>query len=390
MFERLERFSCEACSLLTFEKFTKIKRKSLASSPPHSAVTVDSAWNMWQAARSFSHIASPRRIFSGIQPTGGVTLGNYLGALQGWVKMQHELASQDQMILSVVDLHALTSARLHESGFSLREMSRSMAASVLACGIDAKRVILFRQSDVAEHSELAWLLNCITPLGELQRMTQFKEKSAHGGAASAPLGLLAYPVLQAADILLYRATHVPVGEDQTQHLELTRTIARLFNNHTKRDFMLPPETVLSPMRRVMSLRDASKKMSKSDTSDDSRINLDDPADVIVKKIKRAKTDSLPVVSAESSAEVQNLIAIYAALKDSNVQHCMSHFEGKPSSFLKQELADLLVHTLAPISQRMIALSADPSHVESVLRDGAERARAIAHQNITQIRGLVGI
>ncbi|HEY9817055.1 MAG TPA: tryptophan--tRNA ligase, partial [Candidatus Obscuribacterales bacterium] len=289
-----------------------------------------------------SQASGPVRVLSGIQPTGALTLGNYLGAISNWVDWQR---SADETFIMVVDLHALTGTASH-----LGQRSRETAAALVACGIERKHSNLFMQSSVPEHTELAWVLSCVAPLGQLERMTQFKDKAEQRGSAT--LGLLSYPVLQAADVLLYQATHVPVGEDQAQHLELTRDLARAFNHRVAQNYFLAPQTVLGDFKRVMSLRDGTKKMSKSDPSDYSRINLTDSADLIAKKIKKAKTDSLDHFSYDpaSRPELANLLTIFSTLSQQPIESLLGQFKSKVD--FKEQLTDLLVHKVTPIGQRI--------------------------------------
>ncbi|TVQ35544.1 MAG: tryptophan--tRNA ligase [Geminicoccaceae bacterium] len=325
-----------------------------------------------------------RRIFSGVQPTHGLTLGNYLGAIRNWVRLQRDY----ECIYCVVDLHALTA--VHDAT-AMRQNTREVAAALLACGIDPAESVLFVQSNVAAHSELAWIFNCITPLGWVNRMTQFKEKAGKN-RENAPLGLFAYPVLQAADILAYKATHVPVGEDQKQHLELSRDIAGAFNRKFVADyFPIPEPLILGEATRVMSLRDGTKKMSKSDPSDMSRINLTDDADAIALKFQKAKSDALSGLSVdpENRPEATNLLTIYAALSDRRVADVAEEFAGASFSEFKRLLADLAVATLTPIAAEMRRLLADPSHLDAVLASGAERAQAMAAPILDEVRDAVG-
>ena len=323
-------------------------------------------------------------VFSGIQPTSGIHLGNYLGAIRHWVKLQ---ASYD-CIYCIVDQHALTA--LHNPA-EMRANTREVAAALIASGIDPQRSILFVQSHVVAHAQLNWVFDCVTPLGWLNRMTQFKEKAGKD-RENAPVGLYAYPVLQAADILAYKATHVPVGEDQKQHLELSRDIAGAFNRKFGADyFPLPEPMIMGEATRVMSLRDGTKKMSKSDPSDQSRISLTDDADAIASKIRRAKSDSIEGVSfdPEQRPEASNLLTIYAALADQPRAEVEQTFAGSQFSSFKTKLAELCVEKLAPINAEMRGLMANPTHIDHVLRDGAERASAIASKVIAEVYDLVG-
>jgi tryptophanyl-tRNA synthetase len=314
------------------------------------------------------------RIFSGIQPTGNLHLGNYLGAIRNWVTLQHDY----ECIFCIVDLHALT---LPQNPEELRASTREVTATYIAAGIDPESCIIFNQSMVSAHVELAWLLGCLTPLGWLNRMTQFKEKAGRD-REMAGLGLYAYPVLMAADILVYKATHVPVGEDQKQHLELARDIAGAFNRRYDCEFFpLPEPQILGEATRVMSLRDGTKKMSKSDTSDYSRINMTDDADTIAHKIRRAKTDPAPlpfaIAELEHRPEADNLIGIYAALAGLSREGALARFAGGNFSKFKEALSNLAVEQLGRIGTEMRRLVADPGYVDGVLRRGAERAAAIA-------------
>ncbi|RKT32698.1 tryptophanyl-tRNA synthetase [Roseovarius halotolerans] len=330
------------------------------------------------------------RVFSGIQPSGNLTLGNYLGALKRFANSQN---AGVESIFCMVDLHAIT---VWQEPQKLRRATRELAAGFIASGIDPQKSILFNQSQVPEHTQLAWVFNCVARMGWMKRMTQFKDKAGKN-AEQASLGLFGYPALMAADILVYHATHVPVGEDQKQHLELTRDIAIKFNNDYGVDFFPITEPVIEgAATRVMSLRDGTKKMSKSDPSDMSRINLTDDADTIAKKIRKAKTDPEPLPGdaggLEDRPEARNLVNIYAALSDQSVDQVMRDAGGKPFSEFKPMLADLAVDKLAPISTEMGRLMQDVSEIDRVLADGAERARAIATpilQKTYEIAGMVG-
>ena len=321
--------------------------------------------------------SGPQRIFSGIQPTGNLHLGNYLGALKKFVDLQEE---GWDAVYAVVDLHAITMPV--EKG-ALVSQTRQIAAAFLACGVDPKKSIIYAQSSVKAHVELAWIFNCVARMGWVERMTQFKDKAGKN-AEQASLGLFGYPALMAADILVYHATHVPVGEDQKQHLELTRDIAIKFNNDYGVDFFPITEPVIEgAATRVMSLRDGTKKMSKSDPSDMSRINLTDDADTIAKKIRKAKTDPEPLPGdaggLEDRPEARNLVNIYAALSDQSVDQVMRDAGGKPFSEFKPMLADLAVDKLAPISTEMGRLMQDVSEIDRVLADGAE---AVSYTHLT--------
>jgi tryptophanyl-tRNA synthetase len=327
------------------------------------------------------------RIFSGIQPTGNLHLGNYLGAIRNWVTLQHDY----ECIFCIVDLHALTQPQDPDE---LRAATREVTASYIAAGIDPERCIIFNQSMVSAHAELAWLLGCLTPLGWLNRMTQFKEK-APKQREMAGLGLYAYPALMAADILLYKATHVPVGEDQKQHVELARDIAGAFNRRYERDFFpLPEPQIFGEATRVMSLRDGTKKMSKSDTSDYSRINMTDDAELVALKIRRAKTDPEPlpasIAALDARPEADNLVVIYAALAGISREAALARFAGQNFSTFKEALSALSVEVLGRIGGEMRRLLADPGHIDGVLRRGAERAAAIAVPVLREVQDITGL
>jgi tryptophanyl-tRNA synthetase len=324
------------------------------------------------------------RIFSGVQPTGNLHLGNYLGAIRNWVALQEQYES----IFCIVDMHAIT---IPQDPKELRAHTREVTAAYVACGIDPARSIVFVQSQVPGHAQLAWVFNCVAAMGWLSRMTQFKDKAGKQ-RDQALAGLFVYPVLMAADILLYRATHVPVGEDQKQHLELARDIAGAFNRQFGTDFLpLPEPLILGTATRVMSLRDGTAKMSKSDPSDYSRINLTDDADTIARKFRRAKSDSEMGLSYEPERrpEAANLLNIYAALADEPRQAVVDRFASSSFSDFKGELADLAVARLAPIAEEMRRLLAEPDHIDQILRRGAERAGAIAEDNLARIYDMVG-
>ena len=326
------------------------------------------------------------RIFSGIQPTGNLHLGNYLGAILNWVALQHDFES----IYCVVDLHAIT---VHQDPADLRKSTREVAASLIAAGISTEQSILFNQSCVPQHAELAWVFNCVTRLGWLNRMTQFKEKAGKN-RENASVGLYAYPTLMAADILTYRATHVPVGEDQKQHLELTRDIAQAFNSIYDKDvFPLPEPQIFGSATRVMSLRDGNAKMSKSDPSDNSRINMTDDADMIMQKIRKAKTDpdALPseVAGLADRPEASNLVGIYAALAACSTDDVLAEFGGRGFGDFKPVLGDLAVAKLSPIGAEMRRLLENPADIDAILADGAERAAAIARPILAEVRDIVG-
>jgi len=345
-------------------------------------------------------------VFSGVQPTGNLHLGNYLGALQKFVALQDSY----ECIYCVVDLHSLTATLVHDD---LASQTRGIAAAYLASGLDPKKSIIFNQSRVPQHAELAWIFNCVARIGWMNRMTQFKDKAGKD-RENASLGLLAYPSLMAADILLYRATHVPVGEDQKQHLELTRDIAQKFNNDFSARiaalgigvemqvgdervdgfFPMTEPLIDGPATRVMSLRDGTKKMSKSDPSDLSRINLSDDADAIARKIRKAKTDPQPLPDnmdeLQGRPEAQNLVGIYAALSGKSGADVLGEFGGRQFSDFKPALADLAVAKLGPINAEMRRISADPAYVDSVLRDGGERAGAKAEETMKMVHEIVGL
>ena len=334
-------------------------------------------------------------VFSGVQPTGNLHLGNYLGAIVKFVELQ----DTHECIYCVVDMHAITVPQEPEQ---LTANIREVTAAFLASGIDPKAHIVFNQSQVAEHAELAWVFNCVARIGWLNRMTQFKEKAGKD-RENASIGLYAYPALMAADILAYRATHVPVGEDQKQHLELSRDIAQKFNNdfaasiarngHGDAFFPLPEPIIQGPATRVMSLRDGSKKMSKSDPSDYSRLNLTDTADTIAQKVRRAKTDpdALPseVAGLAGRPEADNLVGIYAALEKSTKDDVLRQYGGGNFSTFKNALVDLAVARLGPVGAEMKKLTADSVYIDSVLANGAARARAIAAPNMKAVKHILG-
>jgi tryptophanyl-tRNA synthetase len=334
-------------------------------------------------------------VFSGIQPTGHLHLGNYLGAMVKFVELQDRFPC----IYCVVDMHAIT---VPQDPAELRKNIRGMAAAYIAAGIDPKKHIVFNQSQVAEHAELAWVFNCVARLGWLNRMTQFKEKAGKD-RENVSIGLFAYPALMASDILVYRATHVPVGEDQKQHLELSRDIAQKFNNDFAPSieefgfgdafFPLPEPLIQGPATRVMSLRDGSKKMSKSDPSDYSRINLTDSADDIAQKVRKAKTDPHPLPSEKEGLtgrpEAQNLVGIFAALNNQTEDDVLRDFGGANFSAFKTALVDLAVTKLAPVGDEIRKLSKAEDYIDDVLRDGSNRARAIAAANMKAVKDIVG-
>jgi tryptophanyl-tRNA synthetase len=335
------------------------------------------------------------RVFSGVQPTGNLHLGNYLGAITRFVALQDLY----DCLYCVVDLHAITTP---QDPTELREQIREVTAAFIASGIDPKKHIVFNQSQVPEHAELAWVFNCVARIGWLNRMTQFKEKAGKD-RENASIGLYAYPTLMAADILVYRATHVPVGEDQKQHLELSRDIAQKFNNdwatsiagHGFGDafFPLPEPLIQGPATRVMSLRDGTKKMSKSDPSDYSRINLTDDADAVAQKIRKAKTDPEPLPSEEAGLEkrpeADNLVGIFAALRGATKADALREYGGAQFSTFKAALVDLAVAAIGPIGAEMRRLKSDPAYIDAVLVDGAERASVMARETMDAVKDIVG-
>ena len=331
------------------------------------------------------------RVVSGIQPTGNLHLGNYLGAIRQWVALQDAMAAGDECLFFLADLHALTQPVVASE---LAANTIEMAATLLACGIDPARSILFNQARVPAHSELAWILNGTARIGWLNRMTQWKDKAGKN-REGASVGLFAYPVLQAADVLAYQATHVPVGDDQKQHLELARDIATKFNTDFGVDlFTLPEPLVSKAAPRIMSLRDGGAKMSKSDPSDASRINLIDSDDMIAQKLKKAKTDPEPLpdtaAGLEGRGEARNLVTIYAALADTDMDAVLGEFAGKGFGAFKPALADLAVATLSPIRDRMTALLADRAAVSQALEDGAAKARALSAPTLRAAQAAVGL
>ena len=327
------------------------------------------------------------RVVSGIQPTGNLHLGNYLGAIKNWVKMQ----DQGECLFFLADLHAIT---VYNNPAELRANTHEMTAVLIAAGIDPVRAIVFNQARVAGHAELAWMLFCTARIGWLNRMTQFKEKSGKN-REGASIGLYAYPVLQAADVLIYQATHVPVGEDQKQHLELARDIAAKFNtDYSVELFTLPDPYISGPAARVMSLRDGSAKMSKSDPSDMSRINMTDDDDTIAQKIRKAKSDAEPLPDAleslEGRAEARNLVNIYAATADISPQTVLDRYAGQGFGQFKPALADLLVETLRPIRDRFVALKSDSAAIDTVLAKGADRAEALGRPTVDAAYSALGL
>ena len=331
-------------------------------------------------------MSKKNRIFSGVQPTGSLHLGNYLGAIRNWARLQDEF----EAIYCVVDLHAVTAP--HDPK-ELSRATREVTAGLIASGIDPARSIIFNQSMVPEHAELSWLFNCIARLGWLNRMTQFKEKAGKN-REQASVGLYAYPVLMAADILAYKATHVPVGEDQKQHLELTRDIAQSFNSTYGVDFFpLPEPQIFGSATRVMSLRDGTKKMSKSDESDYSRINMTDGADEIAQKIRKARTDPDPlpgtVDGLAERPEALNLVSIYAALEDIEIDQVIQEYQGQGFSTFKKALADLAVVRLGPVGNEMKRLTAESGEIDKVLADGTERATQLSRPIVAEVREIMG-
>jgi tryptophanyl-tRNA synthetase len=334
--------------------------------------------------------AHPQLVLSGMQPTNTLHLGNYLGALKNWVKLQDQMPC----LYCVVDMHAITADSGYRHPKELAAATREVTAAYIAAGVDPSRSVLFNQSRVPEHAELAWIFNCVARLGWLDRMTQFKEKTGkHKERAS--VGLYTYPVLQAADILVYKATHVPVGEDQRQHLELSRDVAQKFNSDYEAPdfFPLPEPVIMGAGTRVMSLRDGTKKMSKSDESDYSRINLTDDADTISQKIRKARTDPNPLPDSdkgfEGRAEAENLMNIYAALSDSPRDRIIAQFAGRQFSEFKGALGDLAVAKITPIAAEMRRLLADPAEIDRILAAGANKARIIAAPVVSDVKRLVG-
>jgi tryptophanyl-tRNA synthetase len=335
-----------------------------------------------------SETSFKQRVFSGIQPSGNLTLGNYLGAVKRFVEMQN---SGIETIYCMVDLHAIT---VWQDPEALRNQTRELAAAYIACGLDPQKSILFNQSQVSAHAELGWLLSCVARLGWMNRMTQFKDKAGKN-AEKMSLGLYAYPALMAADILVYQATHVPVGEDQKQHVELTRDIAAKFNHDFGVDLFPMPEPIIEgAATRVMSLRDGTKKMSKSDPSDKSRINMTDDAETIASKIRKAKTDPEPLPSEldglKDRPEARNLVNIYAAISGVTPDAVIAEFGGQQFGTFKPALAELAVNHLAPISGEMARLMAQPDEIDRILGDGATRADAIAQPVLKQVKDAIGM
>ena len=330
-----------------------------------------------------------KKIFSGVQPTGNLHLGNYLGAIKNFVELQNE--KENECIFCVVDLHAIT---VKQDPKELKKNIRETVAIFIACGIDPAQSIIFNQSMVSAHSEAAWILSCVSRMGWLNRMTQFKEKAGKD-KEKASIGLYSYPVLMAADILLYDATHVPVGNDQKQHLELCRDIAQKFNNDfDATDFLKVPEPLIQKQfSRIMSLKDGIKKMSKSDPSDLSRINLTDDKDQIINKIKKAKTDPLPLPGAINNLaerpEAENLLGIYSSLKNQNLEKSITEFNGKNFSEFKEKLSEVLIERIGPISKEIKKLLEDQKFLDSVLLEGSDKADKIASKKMKEMKELVG-
>ncbi len=330
-----------------------------------------------------------KKIFSGVQPTGNLHLGNYLGAIKNFVSLNND--NKNECIFCVVDLHAITTA---QDPITLRENIRKTVATFVASGIDPKKSIIFNQSQVAAHSETAWILSCIARMGWLNRMTQFKEKAGKD-KENASVGLYSYPILMAADILLYDSTHVPVGNDQKQHLELCRDIAQKFNNDFKVEnfFKIPEPLIQKEFSRIMSLKDGSKKMSKSELSDLSRINLTDENDQILNKIKKAKTDSMPIPSTvkelNDRPEARNLIGIYSSISNSTLESSIQKFSGKNFSEFKENLSEILIDKLSPISDEIKRLLKEKSYLDEILDEGSKKADNIASKKIKEIRDIIG-
>lgn len=336
---------------------------------------------------------SSPRILSGVRPTGHIHLGNYLGAIRQWGRVSQHLAEEDsaQQLFCIVDQHALTTQADAEN---LATNTYTIAAAYLACGLNPENSAIFVQSHVPAHTELAWYLSCLAPLGWLNRMTQFKDKAGKD-REQACLGLYAYPVLMAADILLYRATHVPVGQDQKQHVELARDLAGLFNRHTGQDFFPLPQPIIEPATaRIMSLRDGTKKMSKSDLSDYSRLHLLDDNDTLALKIRKAKTDSDPippvVEDLESRPEAKNLLGIYGILTDQPLTNVCQQFSGKFFSAFKPLLTDVLIQVLTPIRQTMQHVLQDRAYLDQIMQQGAETAKSLAAPCLKDVRHLLGL
>ena len=328
-----------------------------------------------------------RRVLSGVQPTGGLHLGNYLGAIKNFVPLQEKF----QSLFCVVDLHAIT---VWQEPKELMSKKCEVAAAFIASGIDPKKSIVFNQSQVAEHLQLAWILNCVARMGWLNRMTQFKDKAGKN-KENVSVGLFTYPVLMASDIMIYKATHVPVGEDQKQHLELARDIVQKFNNDFKKNvFPMPEPIIMKSAARIMSLRDGTKKMSKSDISEYSRIMLTDSDDEISKKIKKAKTDAMPLPNSlkelENMPEATNLLTIYAACEDENFELVFNRYQGKNFSALKKDLIDIVINKLSPIRDEMIKLTSDEDYLQKILQSGSLDAKKIATEVLKEVYDVVGL
>ncbi|WP_333023991.1 tryptophan--tRNA ligase [Wolbachia endosymbiont of Pentidionis agamae] len=325
-------------------------------------------------------------VFSGIQPSGSIHLGNYLGAIKQWLDLQEKYKS----FFCIVDLHAITSNTL--TADELKNNTLKTAATYIACGIDPKKSLIFNQSAVSQHSELCWILGCSTPLGWLNRMTQFKDKTSDGKIL-ASLGLYSYPVLMASDILLYKAKYIPVGDDQKQHLELACSIASTFNNHYKKDYFVLPEALfINSSARIMSLKNGTKKMSKSESSDYSRININDPDDLIIKKIRKAKTDSIlgfDPSSLEKRPEIRNMVNIYSVLSNISIGEVCKKMDQKSIEHFKNKLADLLIATISPIRKELNNLLKDQSYLCTILKEANEQVVNIADQNMREIKNIVG-
>jgi|TARA_B110000438_G_scaffold273621_1_gene293154 tryptophanyl-tRNA synthetase len=333
-------------------------------------------------------MSNKKLVFSGVQPTGNLHIGNYLGAIKNFVSLQKDT----ECIYCVVDLHAIT---IFQKPEDLKRNILETTAGFLASGLDADKSIIFNQSSVSGHAELAWILNCVSRIGWLNRMTQFKDK-AGSDKEKASVGLYIYPNLMAADILLYKATHVPVGADQKQHLELSRDIAQKFNNDFKCDnfFPIPEPLIQKNISRIMSLRNGEKKMSKSEESDYSRINLKDSAEEIVKKIKKAKTDSAPIPESENDLEKRpealNLLNIYSDITNTSLNDVLNEMSGKDFSFVKKKLSDALVETICPLGKKINELMAEKDYLEKVLKKGKEKAQNKSEENLKKIRDIVGL
>ena len=330
-----------------------------------------------------------KKIFSGVQPTGNLHLGNYLGAIKNFVELNND--NENECIFCVVDLHAIT---IKQDSYELKKNIRETAATFIACGIDPAKSVIFSQSKVHAHAEGSWILSCMAPMGWLNRMTQFKEKAGKD-KEKASVGLYIYPILMASDILLYDTTHVPVGEDQKQHLELTRDIAQKFNKDFNcEDFLKIPEPMIKKnFSRIMSLKDGLNKMSKSDPSDLSRINLTDTKDEMINKIKKAKTDSLPIPIEEQQlntrAEARNLLGIYSSISNQTLNKTLEEFGGKNFSYLKSQLSEILSNKISPISIEIKKLINDQQYLDNILSEGAEKAEEIAGKKIREMKKILG-